>query len=243
MLSRLRSSWLTVNRQVGWGVLVLPDSSFRQTNTLNECLGLPASEIIRYEDPGRPLADPGPWLDTTCSLYYVRDQAPDPDTFLKPRPQGPTYIKVHAGGSLADAGLGSSVDHGDDEEDSEMLDTGSEDDEMDDSFDASEAGYSQEQRWKALTKLPRPPGAMLTDVGEVVQMSRTIVPSFGETPPLEGDAIKLIAFSEQYFNRQEHTKSIDFKKAEFPQYMAKNMTMLRTLSVCSVQNALFILVS
>jgi len=214
---------------------VLPDSSFRQAKTLNEYLGLPASEIIRYEDPGRPLADPVPWLDITCSLYYVRDLAPDPDTFLRSRPQGSTYIKVHTGSSLVDTGLDSSADHGDDEEDLETPGTGSEDDEMNDSFDSSEACNSQEQRWKVLTKLPRPAGALLTDVGEVVQLSRTIVPSFGETPPLEGDAIKLIAFSEQYFSRQEHTKSIDFKKAEFPQYMTKNLTMLRTLSVCIVR--------
>src|SRR4051794_9353663 len=85
-------------RPIGWGILVLPDSSFMQVETASEVLGVPESEAIRVtllHDTSTSALNP--WLDTTCTLYHIRDLAPNVDALLQRYHNSPArYPKVHA---------------------------------------------------------------------------------------------------------------------------------------------------
>ncbi|KAK3341170.1 hypothetical protein B0T25DRAFT_333045 [Lasiosphaeria hispida] len=224
-------------RHMGWGVLVLSDSSFKQTGSLSESLGLPGNKIIRCPTSSRTNApanpDPNVWLDITCRLFYVQELAPDPDVFLRQR-HGPIYSKMHVEGFYPHpdaAGPLVGQQNNEDEDDSDnMFESDSSSEGAFGAPDKIEAGQSTEQRWTALTKSPGPPGAAIDDLTDEVLLCRAIIPSFGQTPALDGSPTTLIEFASESMSRQRRTKTIKFAKAEFPPYMAKNLSILRLTS-------------
>lgn len=62
---------------MGWGVLVLPDSSFRCAPNNEAAMGLTASEVFGTNQSIGDGISNDIWLDVTCSLYRVRDNAAD----------------------------------------------------------------------------------------------------------------------------------------------------------------------
>ncbi|KAK0731226.1 hypothetical protein B0H67DRAFT_564173 [Lasiosphaeris hirsuta] len=224
---------LANQRHTGWGVLVLSDSSFKQTGSLSESLGLPASEIIRCSPSSRanlPANSDHVWLDVTCRLFYVPELAPVADVLLRDR-HGHIYSKMHIEGlhPYLDAHgplTGQQIDEYGDDSDN-MLESNSSSEGAFGASDKIEAGQSTEQRWSALTKTPGPPGAAIDDLSEEVLLCRAIIPSFGQTPPLDGSPNTLIGFASASMSRQHWTKTIKFAEAEFPPYMAKNLSILR----------------
>jgi hypothetical protein len=169
------------------------------------------------------------WLDTTCSLYYVRNLAPNPDEFLRQRHPGGVYSKAHTLQTALDGGSGMESEVNQDDDDwSDMADSDSDVDGTNDAPDATAATQTQDDRWAALAKVPGPKGATINDISSEVQIGRTIIPSFGQTPPLDGSATSLISFANDSLTRTHNTKSVKFQHAKFPAFLSKNMTMLRT---------------
>ncbi len=70
----VKPGFMHVN-SMGWGVLILSDSDFKPTDSYCEAFGLPKAQIIKDASP--PRGGEYPWWDITCSLYYLRDSAPD----------------------------------------------------------------------------------------------------------------------------------------------------------------------
>ncbi|KAK0657506.1 hypothetical protein B0T16DRAFT_401846 [Cercophora newfieldiana] len=228
---------LVNHRYIGWSVLVLPDSSFKHTGSLSESLGVPPSEIIRSTSTGRPgvsSPDSEAWLDTTCSLFYVRDLAPNPVDFIRQRQMGGPYMRAHEGlHTTADGSLGEEVEMPDEEDEdwSDMMESDSDDaDDSNETQGRPRCGTPpiQDARWAALINHRGPEGSAISDISSEVHLGRAIIPSFGQTPPLDGSASGLITFANDSLTRTHNTKSIRFQHAKFPPFIAKNMTMLRT---------------
>jgi len=228
---------MLVLRFVGWGVLVLPDSSFKQTNTLSECLGLPANEIIRCSNPSRTVPsspDPEVWLDTTCSLFHVQGLAPDPEVVLRQRHAGGPYLKIHCDRShqlMMDVGPGveAMAPQVNDENWSDAMYSDSDsDDGVANGPDETTTIETDQHRWTALAMPPGPKGSVIDDLAKEVHLGRAIVPSLGQTPPLDGTTNGFLRFSDESVTRIHNTKPVKFLRAEFPSHMAKNLTMLRT---------------
>jgi len=144
-------------------------------------------------------------------------------------------MRQHIEGSLVNAAAGAApgveieVNPGVDEDFSDMMDSESDADEVDDAPNRATVSQSEEHRWGALSKVPGPTGSIINDISSEVHLGRTIIPSFGQTPPLDGSATGLITFANDSLTRTHNTKSVKFQRAEFPVHMAKNMTMLRTM--------------
>ncbi|KAL2134501.1 hypothetical protein VTI74DRAFT_11612 [Chaetomium olivicolor] len=154
----------------GWGVLALPDSSFRRTDTIRECLGVPGGEVIA---PVWPSPNKGrPWLDTTCGLYYVKELSPRPDTIFEQH-QGRIvrdlcdYKKTHETRRLCS------------EEDlSDGWETNSEssDDEA-----VGESPVPRTKEWTAVTPYSPQPNFAFRDINDDIQFGQWVIPCFGET--------------------------------------------------------------
>ncbi|KAK3328848.1 hypothetical protein B0H66DRAFT_539517 [Apodospora peruviana] len=235
-------------RYSGWGVLVLPDSSFRQTRTIRESLGLPAGEIAPSDIPNRTMC-PGRqgsdrWLDTTCSLYYVKDLAPDPEKVLRNR-YGPVYSKIHADKyrpkisttTMVDVEVEADEDEEDEDDDTDMSDSPSGGSDV--SFDTGSPLFAPqgpsvkeitatENRWATVSKFPGPKGSTLDDLDNDVHLIRTIVPSFGQTPLLDGSMGCLIEFVSRSLDRQSKSRPVSLENAQFHPWVAKNLSILRT---------------
>ncbi|KXX80121.1 hypothetical protein MMYC01_204328 [Madurella mycetomatis] len=203
----------------GWGVVVLPDSSFRPTKTIREALGLPANEIVSMR---------AGWLETTCSLYYIKDLAPDAGRVLMHRAQY-DYAGVHSGKKKGDSIL---------DDDFNMWETTSEsEDEPDDTAMAPEPTAvlppqsTTSGTWSGKLPVDDPlcdAAVSKIEVAAGAQLSRSIIPSFGEVRRLDGNTSQHTEFSKLSDARQEKTNAIEFGKAELPAHLVKGFCLLRT---------------
>jgi hypothetical protein len=66
------------------------------------------------------------------------------------------------------------------------------------------------------------------DPSDDTQLSRWIIPSFGEIPHLDGNIIEYMKFNGDYHERQKRTQSIDFPMAELPAHVLKHFYIMRT---------------
>lgn len=200
-------------------MVVLPDSSFRPTKTIREALGLPANEIVSVR---------AGWLETTCSLYYIKDLAPDAGSVLMHRAQY-DYAGVHSGKKKGDSILN---------DDSNVWETTSEsEDEPDDTAMALEpaavplAQSTTSGTWSGKLPVVDPlcdAAVSKIEVAAGAQLSRSIIPSFGEVRRLDGNTSQHTEFSKNFGDRQEKTRSIEIGKAELPARLVKGVCLLRT---------------
>ncbi|KAM7206908.1 hypothetical protein V8F33_000007 [Rhypophila sp. PSN 637] len=227
------------DRLTGWGVLMLPDSSFMKVKSVREALGVPADQIIdrKLDNRGRELDHRdrfSPWLDTTCSLFYVKDLASDPATYLRSR-FGPIYSEVHARGwrppgpnpvsNLPDFSI---PDESSDEETEHDIDVSGQHSEA----VSDEPGGTVSNLWpplsncvQPLSKFPGPKGSLLDDLESQVQLGKAIIPSFGETYPLDGSLSSLMELISASHDRQSKTRPTEIKDA----WLAENLWRLSIL--------------
>ncbi|KAK1834819.1 hypothetical protein QBC39DRAFT_251678 [Podospora conica] len=235
-------------RPVGWGVLVLPESSFMEVETASEVLGVLEQEALRANlvpesTPPSPL---NPWLDTTCTVYYIHDLAPTVDALLQRFQNGPPrYAKVHAEAVRAE--IHAQVQAEMQAEDTDIPgeyhnNSGGWDDDSDLSLGEGEddggasppnVALSAEQRWKRLgANYPAPileKGQEFKDLSETVQLSRTIIPRSGQTIAMWANRAMLISFTTSSENRNSNTTPIDFSSTNFSP-LIRNLTLFRSLS-------------
>lgn len=169
------------------------------------------------------------WLDTTCSLYYAKGFSPNPDIIFRQRHSRLEYARIHAAKSECQ------------EEDlTDVWESDSEDDEgiciaaphvageEGRPFYSVAAGQETENRWSTITRLSGIPDSCFHDLSRDTQMSRAIIPSFGETPPLGDNLDAHAEFNRRYSERQNNTKHVDFAKADLPNHVVKGFCLLRT---------------
>ncbi|KAK4220253.1 hypothetical protein QBC37DRAFT_408219 [Rhypophila decipiens] len=225
-----------VDRLTGWGVLVLRDSSFMKVKSVREALGVPADQIIdrKLDYRGRELGHPDrfstPWLDTTCSLYYVKDLASDPETYLRSR-FGPIYSDVHARGwrppgpnpvpnlSIPDESPDEETEH-----DTDVSEQHSEA-ESDDPGTMSSVWPPLGNCQQPLSTLPGPKGSVLDDLASQIQLGKAIIPSFGETYHLDGSLSSLMELISASQDRQGKTRPTEIQDV----WLAKNLWRLSIL--------------
>lgn len=209
-------------------MLVLPDSSFRPTRNVRECLGLPVTEVLT---PGFPEKRKTSWLDITCGLHYVEEQSLRPTRVLRQRAHV-NYEGTHKGKPAckpedehSDTWESDSDDW--DEPLSKSTRAGSTDETMGDSPDSD----SGKERWPGVIRhlnMPHSKQYDFDDLFEDVQMARRIVPSFGDTPRLDGGNSEQILFGEMARTRQLRTRPTYFQEAELPDHLTKNFCLLRS---------------
>ncbi|KAK3693750.1 hypothetical protein B0T22DRAFT_476566 [Podospora appendiculata] len=225
--NRAQTRALANQPYTGWGVLVLPDSNFKQTASVRELLGLPGREVLLGSgsriSPG-PIPEMDLWLDTTCSLFYVKDMAPSIEFVLRHR-HGTLYQKIHAEEARKSAHEPAVEE---DDDDTDMSDADDTPHASTHELESVPSEHAAERRWAAIRKTHGPPGSAINDISDEVQLSRTIVPSFGETPPPATNLGKCIEFFSSSVTRQANTKPIQFPEAELRPHMVKTFSILRT---------------
>lgn len=201
-------------------MLVLPDSSFKPTQNIRECLGAPAHEIITLK-ANRITA---PWIDSTCSLYYIRELTPNPDLVFRQRTRF-NYHNTHAATPTWDS-EGNLSDIWDSSDSESEVD-------MDTEMAKGKKGYpmvtgQRNDQWPGLTPYSGVPSSKLDDPFEGTQLSRYIIPSFGQVQFMDGNTAQQLAFNAQNLHRKSNTDSIDFLEAELPAHVVKNFHIFRS---------------
>ncbi|KAK3496865.1 uncharacterized protein B0T23DRAFT_426042 [Neurospora hispaniola] len=196
---------------IGWGVMILPDRSFKQTASLHECLGLPPSEFS-----GGTLRSAQLWLDTTNSLSHVRDLA-NPLSYLIPAPHNSSFI-----GPERIAGFPIEEDLDEEsgaEEETEILDAAR-------PWTNVDFGVTDRRSIILSGEHPRPrqaPRAYLDDTHDGIHMAQFIVPRFAHVP--DSSSLRRERYS------RWRTPAVPFSKCDFfSRYATKNMSILLTSS-------------
>ncbi|KAL2261717.1 hypothetical protein VTK26DRAFT_3515 [Humicola hyalothermophila] len=202
----------------GWGVLILPDSSFRPTKNVRESLGLPASEVLTLTAADQRLTT---WLDTTCGLYYIKELSSNSNRVFRAR----THVD-YAGNHNAKQGRKS------DDEQSDTWQSDSEDwDEPLSRTPKVKIAGETSGGWPGASyqTKPQPERYGFTDIAGDFQVCRRIIPCFGETPGPHprGPNSEHILFGEMAKIRKEGMSPIDFTRARLPDHMVKNFSVLR----------------
>lgn len=211
-----------------------------QVKSVREAVGVPRDQIIdkkalkRSSNPDRPTQDI--WLDTTCSLYYVKDIATDPESDLRNR-FGYTYSNAHSNQwhAQTDADI-MDAEQSEDEVEDEMEDETDISEHFSDSESADSENKSSEaeqqvedaegKRWASLSEYPGPKGSVIDDLDKDIHLSRVIIPSFGQTPHLDSSPSSLIDLVSGAPKRQTRSKPVNLSHAQLPEYM-KNLSILR----------------
>ncbi|KAL2165514.1 hypothetical protein VTH06DRAFT_814 [Thermothelomyces fergusii] len=209
----------------GWGVLVLPYSNFQPVKTVREALGLPAGEVIpvtKSETTNRL------WLDTTCGLYYVKGFSPNPDTVFRQRDTQFKYSSTHAAKSECREDDLTDACESDSEDDEGVCMTDTREAEGEGPLRSVAAGQEPEDRWSTITQHRGIPDSCFSDLSGETQLSRSIIPCFGETPPLGDNLDAHAEFNRQHGDRQNRTRHVDFATADLPSHVVKGFCLLRT---------------
>ncbi|KAL2023449.1 hypothetical protein VTK56DRAFT_2445 [Thermocarpiscus australiensis] len=206
----------------GWGVAILPPSSFTPTKTIRESLGLPGYEVIRMTH------GESTWLDTTCSLYWVKELSPDPNAVLRQRARF-DYARLHAGedDTLVDQEASDNWESYNSGPDSEVENVTTMVETLGETSAHSVATGRVHEQWPALTAFSETEDSDFDDMSDEIQLSRFIIPSFGETPRLDGSTGQHMEFSHKNAERKRKTKPVEFAKAELPPHL-KDYCLLRT---------------
>lgn len=207
---------------------MLPYSCFRPAKTIREALGVPGGEVIAV---ARPDAPNRVWLDTTCSLYYIKDLSTNLDILLRQRHARLDYARTHSsklewqeddlsnsGDSESDSGTDESV-HAPDTlgTESEIL-----------MYPGAACPVSQE--WPNITPFSGTAASGSHDTGSEIQLSQCIIPTFGETPYLRDNLIDYTSFNRLFADRQRRTRHVEASNALLPDYLVKDYCILRTNS-------------
>ncbi|KAJ4290697.1 hypothetical protein N0V88_006445 [Collariella sp. IMI 366227] len=208
----------------GWGVMALPDSSFKLTDSVRESLGVPGNEIIS----GPRAKDGRTWLNTTCGLYYVKELSPRPDA----------VIEQHQGRSLVRHQIDYKKTHASRrpclEED--LSDEWETDSESDYGFVNGAPALSTNE-WSAKTPYTNQRNKTFNDLNDKVQFGRMILPHFGETLAPKGGLIDQqmrLQIVQRSADWEHRTKGIDYPTSNVAAQLPKNLCILRT-SRCSIQ--------
>ncbi|KAM7205818.1 hypothetical protein V8F20_003051 [Naviculisporaceae sp. PSN 640] len=227
-------------RSVGWGVLVLPDSSFMHVKSVREAVGVPADQIL-MKRPHKTVTTPGgvmrpthdTWLDTTCSLYYVKDLASVPEQDLRVR-YGPSYSHMHAKKCTPKIEVSLSGDEQSQDEmdydpylSDHLSESESEISGHDDDQHIKDTETKAKLRWATLSEYPGPKGSAIDDLDSEIHLGRAIVPSFGQTTHLDGSFSNLVDLVNGAPRRQNKSREVDLSQARLSEYMMKNVSILR----------------
>ncbi|KAL2198944.1 hypothetical protein P885DRAFT_75354 [Corynascus similis CBS 632.67] len=207
----------------GWGVLVLPYTSFQPAKTVREALGVPGGEVIPV---AKTEAASRVWLDTTCSLYYIKGFSPSPEVLFRQRHTRIDYARTHAAQSECQESDLSDPWGSDSEDDEGICMTEPRSTEGDRLMYPIAAGQEPD-RWSTITPFSNTPDSCFHDLSRETQLARSIVPSFGETPSLN-DIFAHAYFNRQNSDRKHRTKHVDFPKAVMPNHVVKDFCLLRT---------------
>ncbi|KAK4240839.1 hypothetical protein C8A03DRAFT_41653 [Achaetomium macrosporum] len=219
----------------GWGVLVLPDRCFKRTQTVRESLGVPGNEVIagtRFEQAGSAvLQNNTVWLDTTCSLYYIKELSLHADDMFRRSQNAAEYAVTHTLKSVfVEEDLSDAWQSDSDSEDAPMdLPSAPDASQKKGLSPRSEAGVSKEGR-KAL-----PPSAAdcpwylkSDEMADGVQM-------LGLINPISNDAVSIhsLATHGDYLKklgsyRTRGPSSVKFSEANLPKHAVKDYYLLRT---------------
>ncbi|KAH6853408.1 hypothetical protein B0I37DRAFT_5949 [Chaetomium sp. MPI-CAGE-AT-0009] len=214
----------------GWGVLVLPYSSFKPAKTIREALGAPGNEVIAVKKPED--AD-RVWFDTTCSLYYINGFGSNLDTLFYQRRAIQDYPKMHA----------SSQDYEEDE-----LSDGWESESEADAEESAQTTSLQAagghtaglppNLWDAragimTVPLTRRKAKPWTDRPfykgtQDFQLGQCIIPNLGQVLELGESPSARVHFSRLCIERQRKTKVADFQMTDSLRHFSKNYCILRT---------------
>jgi len=169
------------------------------------------------------------WLDTTCSLYYVKDLAVNPQVLLGGR-YGPLYAKLHSDGypTKGVRSIERQTPETEFEDDTDMSD--SPDESLEELLEQAKKD-ADEKRWENLNHLLTgavPRGPRIDDKDIDFHLSKVIVPSLGQTPQLDGSFGSLLDLVNASMVRKSRSKTVHLPQAQFPSYITKNLSILRT---------------
>lgn len=215
----------------GWGVLVLPYSSFKPTKTVHEALGVPGNQVIAITKPDEANRV---WLDTTCSLYYIKGFSSNPDNLFRHRPPRLDYAKVHATKPECQEDDLSDVWESESDSEDEGVHTATASGTVGSSVTYPPSASLGSEQWSPLTPYKGKAAPSFGDISDEIQLGRCIVPSAGETPRLGSDFADYVRFGRTYAERQAKTKPVDYSKSDFSAHLIKNFCLLRT-SMTSIE--------
>ncbi|KAK4231795.1 hypothetical protein QBC38DRAFT_204443 [Podospora fimiseda] len=216
-------------RYKGWGVLMLPSSSFKLTKSIPEALGLPSREILQMQRTT---------LDITCGLFYIKGLAVDVANVLRNHSFGHDYVATHNQGSDkpsppvgsygedSDSNLGPEDDDEEWEDDMEMG-AGTTDPVKIETSSTHQDSTGENSRWAAITKTRAPDQAAITDISEDWHVRRTILPLFGETPPPDELDAPAFVYGKE---KKKRVKPVAFQDAvlEMPKSVVKDLCIFRS---------------
>ena len=206
-------------------MLVLPYSNFKPVKTIRESLGVPGGEVLAVTKAEENRV----WLDTTCSLYYIKGFSSNPENLFRQRHTRVDYAKTHATKPECQ------------EDDLSDVWESESDSEDDDIADVPPAPYPFGERllypatagpgkepWSMITRGTVRPEPRFHDLSDETQLMRGIIPSFGETPLLDGNTAQHTLFSRMYADRRGRMKNVTFSSADLPTHLVKDFCLLRT---------------
>lgn len=206
-------------------MLVLPYSSFKPTKTIRESLGLPGSEVIAVTKAEENRI----WLDTTCSLYYIKGFSSNPDNLFRQRHTRVDYAKTHLTKPECQEDDLSDVWESDSEsEGEEGMYTTTSPDTVGERLVSPVAAAPGKEPWSTITAGETKADHGFDDMSDETQLMRGIIPSFGETPVLDGGAAQHTFFSRLYTDRQRRMKHVAFSGIGLPRHLVKDFCVLRT---------------
>jgi hypothetical protein len=236
---------------MGWGVVVLPDSSFRPAHDNKAAMGLPATQILGTNHSIGDGIRNDIWLDITCSLYNVQDNAADTKSILRARhgkkydlksqqPQQQSLQPPQSLQSLQQQPLEERPAH----PSPQFF--------LDEFSDVSSAigtpsstspsptpmplpvtvsTEDMKRRWAPLNKDKPPKGARIDIEAEQGKYgflpARTIVPTFGQTLAIT-NLTKFQNFLAQSPHRKARSHAVPMSSVRFPRQVATNYSILRT---------------
>jgi hypothetical protein len=204
-------------------VLVLPYSNFMPTKTIRESLGLPGGEVIAVTKSEENRV----WLDTTCSLYYIKEYPLNPETIFRQRRTRLDYSKTHeAKAECQEDDLSDAWDTGSGFEDDEGAHTAAPTNTVGKTSVYPPTANREEDRWLSITPFSGKPDLSLNDMSDDTQLSRSIIPSFGETQP--DSSFTQQALFNLATNRLRRIRPTEFSKTTPPSHLVKDYCLLRT---------------
>jgi hypothetical protein len=189
---------------------VLPDSSFKPTKTYREALGLSRKQIVKASAWGA--CDRANLIDTTCSLFHVRDSPSQPSIYLRDRHQYTYTAHFERNPTpVAPYSLGDEVDEPE-------------------YISDSDSDVEVKMHSSRGTPIVRCDTSKIDEEKELAQgfrLSRTIVPTLGKIPSTNSTKL-FMDFVNNNYQRKHLVKSTTFDRAPMSRFMRRNLTLLRT---------------
>ncbi|KAK3309550.1 uncharacterized protein B0T15DRAFT_388146 [Chaetomium strumarium] len=223
---------------VGWGVLVLPDRCFKRTQTVRECLGVPGNEVIavtKLEQTGPALSQNNTvWLDTTCSLYYIRELSLPAEAVFRRRQNTAEYAVTHACKSVfVEQDLSDSWETDSDSEDGAVNLPSAPDPFHNKAVPSGSKTGTEKQGRKVLppSTTDCPWYLKSGDTTDGAQMLGVINPTsknVASIDSLAGDGMYHKKLGSYSLRQTRDGSQIEFSKADLPEHAVKDYCLLRT---------------